>query len=74
MRLNAQNALIAIHEMSTYWLANEEDEWVEEQVTPWGNNQTILISLTFFNVEWIIVLNYKRFKRFDIHIQSVILN
>lgn len=34
MRLNAQNALIAVHEMSAYWLANEENEWVGEQVTP----------------------------------------
>lgn len=73
MRLNAQNELITDHEMPAYWLANEEDEWVE-QVTPRGNNQTILISLTLFNVEWGIVLDYKRFKRFDIHIQSVILN
>lgn len=73
MRLNAQNELITDHEMQAYWLANEEDEWVE-QVTPRGNNQTILISLTLFNVEWGIVLDYKRFKRFDIHIQSVILN
>lgn len=73
MRLNAQNELITVHEVSAYWLANEEDKWVE-QVTPWGNNQTILIILILFNVECSIVLDYKRFKRFDIHIQSVILN